>query len=327
MRIVINSEGLQAPRCCPVSRTKRELSMPVQELSTLLPSLIPRQGRIKTRQLGCSDIDEIAKLLVRGFPRSTNQDWLGIFRRLAEHQTPDGFPTYGYVMESEQVPVGVILLISSTTYSGEVRSIRCNLSSWYVSPIFRGYGPLFISRILKNADVTYVNVSPAPHTLPILHVQGFSRYSNGQFFAAPVSFTPYAKPARVVSVGDSAGKHCGTHEHELLLRHARYGCISLWCMADNRAYPFVFRRRVVNGFVPCAQLIYCRHIEEFVRVSRPIGRYLARRGMPIVMMDSNGRVPGLAGIYIDGMLPKYYKGPYPPRLGDLAYTETALFGI
>jgi hypothetical protein len=45
------------------------------------------------------------------------------------------------------------------------------------------------------------------------------------------------------------------------------------------------------------------------------------------MIDANGRLSGLAGIYVKGVLPKYYKGPVPPSLGDLAYTETALFGV
>ena len=34
----------------------------------------------------------------------------------------------------------------------------------------------------------------------------------------------------------------------------------------------------------------------------------------------------LPGIYLDGR-PKYFKGPDKPRLGDLAYTEAALFGM
>jgi hypothetical protein len=289
---------------------------------------IPPQGRVRTRPIINSDIDAVARLLVHGFRRSTRQDWLGIFGRLATHPTPEEFPTYGYMMESEGVPVGVILLVSSSMPMSEVRSTRCNLSSWYVMPAYRAYAHLFISRILKNDNVTYINVSPAPHTFPLLQVQGFSRYSNGQFFAATAPFIPFGdRRARVLPVGDGPGAHCGTGEHELLLAHARYGCISLWCMADDHAYPFVLRRRMVKGVVPCAQLIYSRDIEEFVRFFGPIGRYLARRGMPFVMMDSNGRVPGLTGMYVKGMLPKYYKGPFQPRLGDLAYTETALFGI
>jgi hypothetical protein len=231
-------------------------------------------------------------------------------------------------MESEGTPVGVILLVSSTIHTSDVKYTRCNLSSWYVSSAYRLYGHLFISRILKNDDVTYINVSPAPHTLPLLRIQGFSRYSNGQFFAATIPFLHLGnRRVQVVPIGNGDGVNGLAGEHELLLAHARYGCMSLWCVSDGKAYPFVFRRRMVRRFVPCAQLIYCRDTEEFVRFFRPLARYLARRGMPLVMMDANGRIPGLAGIYVNGMLPKYCKGPFPPRLGDLAYTESALFGV
>ena len=289
---------------------------------------ISPQARVRTRPIVDSDIDAVAHLLVQGFRRSVHRDWLGIFDRLAKHPVPEGLPRYGYLMESEGAPVGVILLVGSRISANDLSSTRCNLSSWYVSPAFRSYGHLFISRILKNDDVTYINVSPAPHTLPLLQVQGFSRYSNGQFFAITAPFvSPEDRRVRVALADGNVASLCGTEEHELLLAHARYGCTSLWCLADDGTYPFVFRHRRVKGFVPCAQLIYCRDIKEFVQFSGPIGRFLARRGMPLVMMDSNGRVPGLAGIYVDGMLPKYYKGSFRPRLGDLAYTETALFGI
>jgi hypothetical protein len=187
---------------------------------------------------------------------------------------------------------------------------------------------LFISRILKNKDFTYVNVSPAPHTLPIIEVQGFSRYSNGQFYALATSLARSGAPqAKIVPAGAPPGSRFEAHEYDLLQAHAKFGCLSLWCTTPDRAYPFVFRSRLVRGFVPFAQLIYCRNIDEFVRFAGPIGRFLARRGIFFVMIDANGPIPGLVGIYRDRSLPKYYKGPTPPRLGDIAYTESALFGI
>jgi hypothetical protein len=285
-------------------------------------------GRIRTRLIADSDLDAVARLLVHGFPRSSQQDWLEIFVRLAAHPTPDGFPTYGYLMESAGVPVGTILLVSSTLSANGLGSSRCNLSSWYVSPAFRIYGHLFISRILQNDKVTYINVSPAPHTLRLLQLQGFTRYSDGQFFAATVAAMPFgARSVRVVPLAEDDCVEGPTCERELLRAHARFGCMSLWCVAGDKAHPFVLRRRMVKGCIPCAQLIYCRSIDELVRYFPPIARYLARRGMPLVMIDANGRIPGLVGIYIDGVLPKYYRGSSPPRLGDLAFTETALFGI
>ena len=285
-------------------------------------------ARVRTRQIIDSDIDAVARLLAEGFRRSTPQNWLEIFDRLAKHPTPAGLPKYGYLLESEGAPVGVILVVSSTVRTGDGSTKRCNLSSWYVSPAYRSYGHLFISRILKNKDVTFVNVSPASHTLPLIQAQGFSRYSDGQFFTVAAPFTFFGDAGvKVVAAGGALDSHIETFERELLLAHARYGCISLWCTTPDGAYPFVFRPRVVKGFLPCAQLIYCRDIEEFVRFARPIGRFLARRGKLIVMIDSNGRIPGLVGVYVNGVLPKYYKGPARPRLGDLAYTESALFGI
>jgi hypothetical protein len=89
----------------------------------------------------------------------------------------------------------------------------------------------------------------------------------------------------------------------------------------------VFRPRIFKGAVPCAQLIYCHSIDDFARFAGPIGRWLALRGRPLVIVDANGPVPGLLGKYFEGVMPKYFKGPSQPRLGDLAYTETAIFGI
>jgi hypothetical protein len=116
-------------------------------------------------------------------------------------------------------------------------------------------------------------------------------------------------------------------EQETLTQHAAHGCISIWCATAERAYPFVFRPRLVKGFVPCAQLIYCRDIADFGRFAGPIGRYLALRGRPVVIVDANEPIPGLVGVFRRGSKPKYFKGPQRPRLGDLAYTEYAILGV
>ena len=112
------------------------------------------------------------------------------------------------------------------------------------------------------------------------------------------------------------------------MQHAAHGCISLWCATARGALiPFVFRPRLVKGFMPCAQLIYCRDLADFARFAGPLGRYLALRGKPIVIVDANGAIPGLVGIFRHGSKPKYFKGPQRPRLGDLAYTEYAILGV
>jgi hypothetical protein len=196
-----------------------------------------------------------------------------------------------------------------------------------VEPAFRGYAPFLVSQAAKQKGVTYLNISSAPHTRRIVEAQGYLRFSNGVFVALPCLSGPPDVEARVIAADAYPQAHCEAEERDLLQDHIAYGCMSLWCETPERAYPFVFRARRVKGLVTCAQLIYCRDIEDLVRFARPLGRYLARRGRPLVILDANGPVRGLIGKYFDQTMPKYFKGPAPPRLGDLAYTEAALFGV
>ena len=283
--------------------------------------------QIRSRLITDCDIKNVAGLLAKGFPRRSLEYWLRALSRLARHPTPDGFPKYGYLMEANDVPVGVILLIFSTMQDGDLREIRCCVSSWYAEPIYRSYATLLISQAIKNKDVTYLNISPAPHTRPIIEAQGFSRYSGGQFVSLPAFSPATCDGGTVLGIEARSDLAFEEFERKMLLSHAEYKCTSFWIAAANRAYPFVFLPRLVKGWIPCVQLIYCRDVEDFVRFSRTIGLHLLSRGRPIVLLDSNGPIPGLLGKYVEGASPKYFKGPKPPRLGDLAYTEAAMFGL
>ena len=53
------------------------------------------------------------------------------------------------------------------------------------------------------------------------------------------------------------------------------------------------------------------------RSAGPIGRYLAARGRFFMPVDANGPLPGMVGKYLAGKMPKYFRGPDRPRLGDL----------
>jgi hypothetical protein len=103
--------------------------------------------------------------------------------------------------------------------------------------------------------------------------------------------------------------------------------VSLWCATAERAYPFVFRPRLAKNFIPYTQLIYCRQIDDFVHFAGPLGRFLALRGKPFVILDAAAAIPCLVGMFRRGSMPKYFKGPHKPRLGDLAYTEYAVMGV
>jgi hypothetical protein len=185
---------------------------------------------------------------------------------------------------------------------------------------------MLVARALKHKNVTYFNITPRRHTHPILEAQGYVRYCAGRFVAVPtLSSSSYGCRVKAVTSDIIADEHLPSSEVELLLAHASYGCISLTCRSANGVQPFVFMPRKKFG-LPFAYLAYCRDLTEFVRFAGPLGRFLAGRGFPVVVLDSNGPIGGLIGIYSDGF-PKYFKGPVRPGLGDYAYSERVMFGV
>ena len=283
---------------------------------------------LRCRQIGEADVSAVTRLLTRGFPNRTQQFWCDALARLARREPPPGMPKYGYLLESDDEPVGALLVISSAIGEGDKRTVRCNLSSWYVEPPYRTYASLLVTHALGHKDVTYTNVSAAPHTWPIIEAQGFSRYCDGIFVALPMLKDPFGlRGVRVRDGRELPAAPFDPAERDILRHHAEQGCLTLWCETAERAYPFVFRPRVAKRAIPCAQLIYCSDIGDFVRFAGPIGRTLVRHRKPIVIIDSNGAIPGLLGTYRRGSMTKYFKGPQRPRLGDLAYTEYVVLGI
>jgi hypothetical protein len=285
----------------------------------------PEPG-LRCRRIEEADIEAVATFLTRGFPARNRRFWLMALAQLTRHATPPGWPKYGYLLESEGVVRGALLLIISTVPAGETTVTRCNLSSWYVEPAFRAYAPLLVAQATGRKDVTYLNISPAPHTRQTIEAQGFLRYCDGTFVAVPLLRGLLdAEDVEVFAAPRQPTVQFDPRDQQLLLDHAAFGCLSLWCATPDYASPFVFRPRIVRHCIPCAQLIYCRDRADLVRFAGPLGRALARRGRPFIIVDANAPVPGLPGWY--RRVPKYYKGPQPPRLGDLAYTERAMFGV
>jgi hypothetical protein len=285
-------------------------------------------SRLRSRVIADCDIDTVVELLVTGFPVRSRKYWQHGLQRLEKRPTPYGLPRYGYLLENDDVPVGVVLLIFSESRHRGVPTIRCNISSWYVEPEFRPYASLLISRALRHENVTYLNISPAPHTLPTIEAQGFIRYTNGQFVCSPaLAFASHRASVTFVDGTADPGVAVSAFDRDMLLAHAGYGAISLWCVTDEGALPFVFWPRRIKRIVSAAQLIYCADPADFVRFARPLGCHLACRGIPFVIVDCDGPIAGFIGMYFEGKLPKYYRGPTPPAIGDLAHTEVVIFGL
>ena len=286
---------------------------------------------IRCREISAADIDAVAELLTRGFVGRSLEYWMQGLQRQAACEVPDGYPRFGYMLHNDGRPVGVLLLLYTSRMIGAETAIRCNLSSWYVEPAFRNYAPMLTNIAQRHKEVTYLNISPASWTWPIIEAQGFSSYCSGLFFSIPaLSRVAPGMTIETVSPDVTAIAGLCDTEVELLTRHARYGCLSLVCRTPaGGPFPFILLpMRIRRGWIapPAMQLIYCRDTAEYVQCAGAIGRALIRHGKFSVILDSNGPLPGLTGIYSSARGRKYFKGPHPPRLADLTDTELVLYG-
>jgi hypothetical protein len=291
----------------------------------LSPRTTDNPGKLRSREIVADDLEVITDLLTAGFPKPRSH-WVRALKLLSTRAVPDGFPRYGYMLETRTGAVGLILLIFAR--APDSGTVRCNGSAWYVAPAFRTFAALLLVKILKFR-VTHTNVWPARHTWPLIEGLGYKRFCSGVFAAIPaLAAKTGAARIRRVSAAPDCERFVPAAELEVLRDHEHFGCFSLWCETGDKSYPFIFRRRFVKDLplVPAAQLVYCSSLDSLVSLAGPIGRYLALRGMPFMLMPANGPIPSLVGRYF-GEKPMYYCGAEQPRLGDLAYTEVAMFGV
>ena len=285
---------------------------------------------IRCREIGDPDLEAVAQLLTRGFPRRSRGYWSDGLQRQATRAVPHGYPRYGYLLEHDGDPVGVLLLIYGDRGTALQPEIWCNLSSWYVAPEFRNYATMLTRIAQRLPEVTYVNISAARQTWPIVEAQGFRAYCDGIFVSVPwLSFAGLGARIEHVAADAQAVQGVPSDESDLLIRHARHGCLSVVVRSEERPIPLVLQHvRIRQGRIalPAMQLIYCRDVSDYVACAGAIGRFLLRRGRVSVIADANGPIPGLVGFYTDRRGRKYAKGPQQARLGNLSDTELPLYG-
>ncbi|ACA20780.1 conserved hypothetical protein [Methylobacterium sp. 4-46] len=285
------------------------------------------RGPVRRRQITEADLDAVAGLLSRGFRFRPKSYWRRGLARQAARPVPESYPRFGYLLEAGGRPVAVLLTIFSEAVRDGRRVVRCNLSSWSSEPAFAGHAALLVGAVLRDPTVTYLNLSPAPHTQPIIERQGFQPFGRGLFLSLPWLADPHER-VRIHRVGERAPECLADlPERDLLEAHAGYGCTCLVAEAQDGLHPFVFApRRILKRLVPTRHLIYCRDLAEFARFAGPLGRHLLGRGHPTVLIDADGPLPGLVGLSLARQQTRYFRGPNPPRPGEIPYTEGAIFG-
>lgn len=289
---------------------------------------VTTKERVRCRPIGVADLDAVAALLAQGFGGRPAQYFRDGLNRMAARDVPEGAQRFGYCLDTGSRLAGAILLIAAEREVEGQRAVFCNVASWYVLEEFRAYAQLIVSIALRNKDFTYTNVSPAPHTWSIVENQGYTRYCNGLFFAAAALARPL--PGIAIEAFD-AERHAAVPDHALLSRHAAMGCTVVVAREDDRLDGLVFRRyRIRSGRLPLPAMfaLHAPSHERLVALAGNLGRhFLLTRAAPFLVMDAQGPVAGLRGIYTERRGRKYFKGPHRPSLAALADSEYAIFGF
>lgn len=293
--------------------------------------LAPAPAKIRCRQIAGSDLGAVAALLNEGFPRRRLKHWQAGLDHMASRPVPTNTPQFGYCLESDGRLVGVILMIcSGRPMCGENASF-INLASWYVKPEYRPYAHQLAAMALKNRTATYTNVTAAPSTWAVVEQQGYTKYCSGLFFA----WAALARPAPGVTIHRFSTVSGRTdvralHDFELLQRHANWGCTVLIVEEMGKLQGYVFRRFAMRSGLlklPAKIVIHAPSQDEVARLAGNLGRYFARRAAPILVMDADGPISRLKGVYTEKRGRKFFKGPHQPALCQLADTEFAIFEI
>ena len=293
---------------------------PGPALTATLP--VRKPAALVSREIGPDDLVSTAALLQEGFPGKPLAWFEAALPTMPRMEAVAGLPRFGYLLEKHGQPVGAVLTLAAPGGDG-LPGARLNVACWYVRQHYRPFGTILYQRLLA-LGVTCLNVTPAPHTWPVIAAQGFRRFSEGTFVGLPLLGWP-ALGTRIVPWGPGAAGGLTAYEQTLLGFHAGAGCLAFTCVTRTGTVPFVFRHRPSrHAALRAVQLIYCRDLADLGRQAGAIGRHLARHGFLSVLAGTNGPIPGLAGRYFPDRFPMYYKGEAKPRPGDIAYTELAL---
>ena len=277
---------------------------------------------VRRREIAETDLSGMADLLARGFPKRSRDYWArGLDRMARRTDVPPGCPRFGSLLEAQGRPVGALLMLFRT----ENGRLLCNLSSWTVEPDYRLHAPLLVAAALRQHGATFTNLSPAPHTWPTIEAQGFERFADRSEIVFP---TP-SRRGRDVVVFPEAGGFAHLAEASLLDDHVGYGCLVAVVSTAEGPQPFVFLPlRVRSGRIPLplAQLVYCRDLAAYRRLAGALGRALLGRGVFGVVVDETGPPSVWNRLLARRRRRRYFRGPTPPPIGNLAYTERVIFG-
>jgi hypothetical protein len=227
-----------------------------------------------------ADLPEVAAFLARHF---------GAKRTLVQWQraiTPTWCPEadHGHLLRAGDGRIGgAIVLFRARRRIGGAWRRTCGLSSWLVLPEFRDDAIQLLVHATRDADLVYVNFTPAPRTVRIFERLGFQRIDTTAWVVANVPLPlAGALSDRAAIAAHLTGTACAD-----LSAHAAYPRlhhVGLW--TDDGDFCHVAFVHARFHLIPTAHVIYASDWALFGRVLKSFrGVALLRFGLPLTMVE------------------------------------------
>jgi hypothetical protein len=274
------------------------------------------------REITDDDLEAVRELLIEGFPLRSANYWTKGLANLRSLPPVEGFPRYGYLVEADHAPQGLLLTITSDRGA---RGVRTHLSSWYVRERYRHFALLVLRHALEVQNTTFINPSPSDHIVRMLDAFGFEPYTAGVVMLdLRMAMRRRSSRGAVqrLGLGDLAG--LSEPEAQIAEDHLRMGCEVLRLETDARAGLLIHRRKWIKRSLPCSQVILADP-DLMLELAGPVMRAFASRGSLLALCDvDQAQKLAIGRVFRRGI--RYFKGAEAPPVADLSYSELALFG-
>jgi hypothetical protein len=234
----------------------------------------------------------------------------------------EGFPRYGYLVDADHAPQGLLLTITSDRGA---HGVRTHFSSWYVRERYRHFALLVFRHALELQNTTFINPSPSDHVVGILDAFGFEPYTGGVVMLdLRMAMRRRSSRGSVQRLGIGDLGDLPEREGQIAEDHLRMGCDVLRLETDGRTGLLIHRRKWIKRSLPCSQVLLADP-DLMLELARPVMRALASRGSLLALCDVDlSREPAIGRVFRRGI--RYFKGAEAPPVGDLSYSELAVFG-
>ena len=299
---------------------------------------VRRRTSADIRPAGPADIEPLCEFLHDGFTAGDMPP--AAWRRLFTYKWLDQKPDFGRVLTVGAEIVGFLGAVYAWRKIGGKTSFVCNHTSWYVLPQYRGQAAELLADTVRNEQLTFTALTPAPAVTQMLEAMGFAILDRRKIALPPLFHLDTLRQQRpLISFNPEIVRRSLDDEHQRIFDdHAPYDCLQLSLSAgSDHAFLVVKRRRGggtrLNRLFPAnikiaySEILYCSNPCMLVRHLERVKQAIMRQQRTLLLIcDERIFTERPKGLLFEA--PTLYKSPtFDAAEVDKLYSELVLLPI